>query len=25
MWQEIVDLKGDRSVPLDLLNARPVE
>jgi hypothetical protein len=25
MWQEIVDLKGDRSVTLDLLNARPVE
>lgn len=25
MWQEIVDLKGDRSVTLDLRNAKPVE
>jgi hypothetical protein len=25
VWQEIVDLKGDRSVTLDLHNAKPVE
>jgi hypothetical protein len=25
MWHELVDLKGDRSVTLDLNNAKPVE
>jgi hypothetical protein len=25
MWHELVDLKGDRSVTLDLRNAQPVE
>jgi len=25
MWHELVDLKGDRSVTLDLRNAKPVE
>lgn len=25
MWHELVDLQGDRSVTLDLRNARPVE